>query len=237
MDSRVAQRIRELIVEGVLAARHPRRRGDASPSGLASRGPRCATCLAGPCQPKDCSSPPASAAMRCAHFTIDDSYRATEIRCVLEGYAARELAARHGPRPASLRCSATCLREGDAIFAKGHVVKEDEEAYAQMNGRFHRPHRQRRPRSAVQPTLSTASIRCPSSPRGRRLEPDPARRNLSDPDVRPSPAPRDRRRDRAGQPDVAEILMRGHSTPAQANARAWRVAARRNNLTFSCSAA
>ena len=39
------------------------------------------------------------------HFTIDDSYRVTEIRRVLEGYAARELAARQdrGPIVASLR--------------------------------------------------------------------------------------------------------------------------------------
>jgi len=27
--------------------------------------------------------------------------------------------------------------QGDAIFAKGHVVKEDESAYARMNRRFH----------------------------------------------------------------------------------------------------
>ena len=30
-----------------------------------------------------------------------------------------------------------CLNEGERIFAKGHLVKEDELAYARMNNRFH----------------------------------------------------------------------------------------------------
>ena len=70
------------------------------------------------------------------NFTVEDSYRATEIRCVLEGYAARELAAREdrGPIVSQLR---ETLGEGDKIFAKGHVVKDDEDAYATMNRRFH----------------------------------------------------------------------------------------------------
>ncbi len=107
------------------------------------------------------------------HFTIDDSYRATEIRCVLEGYAARELAARPTAAPL-LHRSARCLGEGDRIFAKGHVVKEDEEAYAAMNGRFHqlimsgaRDPLFERPYS----TRLFGALRCTQC---RRLEPDPA---------------------------------------------------------------
>lgn len=134
MDSRVAQRIRELIVEGALppgtrvaeaaiaerlgVSRTPVR--NALPA-LASEG---------------LLEPAGKRGYAVRAFTTEDSYRATEIRCVLEGYAARELAAREDRTPivAELR---EALRKGDAIFAKGHVVKEDEEAYAAMNGRFH----------------------------------------------------------------------------------------------------
>ena len=133
-DSRVAQRIRELIVEGLLPAgtrvaeavlaerlgvsRTPVR--NALPA-LASEG---------------LLEPVGKRGYAVRNFTIEDSFRATEIRCVLEGYAARELAVRadRGEVVAELRDT---LREGDAIFAKGHVVKEDEVAYARMNQRFH----------------------------------------------------------------------------------------------------
>ena len=132
--SREAQRIRELIVEGVLppgtrvaeatiaerlgVSRTPVR--NALPA-LASEG---------------LLEPAGKRGYAVRNFTTEDSYKATEIRCVLEGYAARELAARsdRGAVVAELR---NVLREGDAIFAKGHVVKDDEEAYAHMNGRFH----------------------------------------------------------------------------------------------------
>ena len=134
MDSRVAQRIRELIVEGVLApgsrvaeaaiadrlgvSRTPVR--NALPA-LASEG---------------LLEPAGKRGYAVRNFSVEDSYRATEVRCVLEGYAARELASREDRAPivGALRDS---LAEGDAIFAKGHVVLEDEEAYARMNGRFH----------------------------------------------------------------------------------------------------
>ena len=134
MDSRVAQRIRELIVEGALppgarvaeaaiaerlgVSRTPVR--NALPA-LASEG---------------LLEPAGKRGFAVRNFTVEDSYRATEIRCVLEGYAARELAAREdrGPIVSELR---ETLGEGDNIFAKGHVVKDDEDAYATMNRRFH----------------------------------------------------------------------------------------------------
>lgn len=134
MDSRVAQRIRELIVEGVLppgtrvaeatiaerlgVSRTPVR--NALPA-LASEG---------------LLEPAGKRGYAVRNFTVEDSYRATEIRCVLEGYAARELASREdrGPIVAELRQT---LHEGDAIFAKGYVVREDEDSYAKMNRRFH----------------------------------------------------------------------------------------------------
>ncbi len=133
-DSRVAQRIRELIVEGLLqpgtrvaeaalaerlgVSRTPVR--NALPA-LASEG---------------LLEPVGKRGYAVRNFTIEDSFRATEIRCVLEGYAARELAIRtdRAEVVAELR---DCLREGDAIFAKGYVVEDDEDAYARMNHRFH----------------------------------------------------------------------------------------------------
>jgi GntR family transcriptional regulator of vanillate catabolism len=134
VDSRVAQRIRELIVEGILrpgervaeaaiaerlgVSRTPVR--NALPA-LASEG---------------LLEPAGKRGYAVRNFTVEDSYRATEIRCVLEGYAARMLASRNdrGPIVAELRDT---LAQGDRIFAKGHVVKNDENAYAEMNRRFH----------------------------------------------------------------------------------------------------
>jgi GntR family transcriptional regulator of vanillate catabolism len=134
VDSRVAQRIRELIVEGALppgarvaeaaiaerlgVSRTPVR--NALPA-LASEG---------------LLEPAGKRGFAVRNFTVEDSYRATEIRCVLEGYAARELAAREDRVPIVAQLRQT-LGEGDKIFAKGHVVKDDEDAYATMNRRFH----------------------------------------------------------------------------------------------------
>ncbi|MDT9599950.1 GntR family transcriptional regulator [Sphingosinicella rhizophila] len=69
-------------------------------------------------------------------FSVEDSFRATEIRCVLEGYAAREICVR-GPGKEVMAQLRDCLSEGDQIFAKGYLVEEDEVAYARMNHRFH----------------------------------------------------------------------------------------------------
>lgn len=69
-------------------------------------------------------------------FSVEDSFRATEMRCVLEGYAAREIASR-GASASLIAQLRDVLEEGDRIFAKGYVLKEDEGAYARMNRRFH----------------------------------------------------------------------------------------------------
>lgn len=212
MDSRVAQRIRELIVEGVLppgtrvaeasiaerlgVSRTPVR--NALPA-LASEG---------------LLEPAGKRGYAVRHFTIDDSYRATEIRCVLEGYAARELAARpdRGPIVASLR---EILGEGDRIFAKGHVVKADEEAYAAMNGRFHHLIMS----GARDPLLSDLIQRVYSVP---FVAPNVVASNRIPLDeIYPILMSGHRQHHaivdaiESGQPDVAENLMRGHSTPAR----------------------
>ncbi len=134
MDSPVAQRIRDLIVDGTLApgtrvaeaaiaerlgvSRTPVR--NALPA-LASEG---------------LLEPAGKRGYAVRGFTVEDSYRATEIRCVLEGYAAREIAKRED-RAEDVARLRECLAEGDRIFAKGYVVIEDEAAYARMNQCFH----------------------------------------------------------------------------------------------------
>lgn len=212
MDSRVAQRIRDLIVEGVLppgtrvaeamiaerlgVSRTPVR--NALPA-LASEG---------------LLEPAGKRGYAVRHFTIDDSYRATEIRCVLEGYAARELAARddRGPIIESLR---EILEEGDDIFAKGHVVVEDEEAYAAMNGRFHDLIMS----GARDPLLSELIQRVYSVP---FVAPNVVASNkIPLKQIYPILMSGHRQHHaivdaiESGQPDVAENLMRGHSTPAR----------------------
>lgn len=212
VDSRVAQRIRELIVEGSLppgsrvaeaaiaerlgVSRTPVR--NALPA-LASEG---------------LLEPAGKRGYAVRAFTHEDSYRATEIRCLLEGYAARELAARpeRGPIVSELRDT---LREGDAIFAKGHVVKEDEEAYARMNGRFH----DLIVGGASDLLLSELVQRVYSVPfvaphvvAFKRIPPD---------EIYPILMSAQHQHHaivdaiEAGQPDVAETLMRGHSSPAR----------------------
>ena len=212
MESPVAQRIRELIVDGTLApgtrvaeaaiaerlgvSRTPVR--NALPA-LASEG---------------LLEPAGKRGFAVKGFSVEDSFRATEIRCVLEGYAARELAARpdRGEIIAELR---DVLSEGDAIFAKGHVVKEDEGAYAKMNRRFH--------------DLIVGGARDP-------LLADLIHRVYSVPFVAPGVVAFNRvpldeiypilvsghhqhhaivDAIEGGQPDVAESLMRGHSSPAR----------------------
>jgi GntR family transcriptional regulator of vanillate catabolism len=212
MDSRVAQRIRELIVEGTLppgqrvaeaaiadrlgVSRTPVR--NALPA-LASEG---------------LLEPAGKRGYAVRAFSTEDSYRATEIRCVLEGYAARELAARKDRAPivAELR---KALREGDVIFVKGHVVKEDEEAYARMNGRFHElivdGARDPLLEDLVQRVYSVPFV-APSVVAFKRIPLD---------EIFPILMSAQHQHHaivdaiEAGQPDVAETLMRGHSSPAR----------------------
>jgi len=212
MDSRVAQRIRELIVEGILppgkrvaeaavadrlgVSRTPVR--NALPA-LASEG---------------LLEPAGKRGYAVRAFTTEDSYRATEIRCVLEGYAARELAARDD-RAAIVAELRQALREGDAIFAKGHVVKDDEEGYARMNGRFHDlivgGARDPLLKELIERVYSVPFV-APAVVAFKRIPLD---------EIFPILMSAQHQHHaivdaiEAGQPDVAETLMRGHSSPAR----------------------
>ncbi|HYC95809.1 MAG TPA: GntR family transcriptional regulator, partial [Sphingomicrobium sp.] len=147
-------------------------------------------------------------------FTTEDSYRATEIRCVLEGYAARELAARDD-RAAIVAELRQALREGDAIFAKGHVVKDDEEGYARMNGRFHDlivgGARDPLLKELIERVYSVPFV-APAVVAFKRIPLD---------EIFPILMSAQHQHHaivdaiEAGQPDVAETLMRGHSSPAR----------------------
>lgn len=212
MDSRIAQRIRELIVEGVLqpgtrvaeasiaerlgVSRTPVR--NALPA-LASEG---------------LLEPAGKRGYAVRNFTVEDSFRATEIRCVLEGYAARELASREdrGPIVAELR---ETLQEGDSIFAKGYVVRDDEESYAKMNRRFH----DLIVGGARDPLLTDLIQRVYSVP---FVAPDVVAFNRVPLDeIYPILMSGNHQHHAIvdaiddGQPDVAETLMRGHSSPAR----------------------
>jgi GntR family transcriptional regulator of vanillate catabolism len=69
-------------------------------------------------------------------FTINEIVTALDIRAALEGMAARLLTER-GVSHVLIRSLKNCLTEGDALFAKRRLVKEDEILYGQMNRRFH----------------------------------------------------------------------------------------------------
>jgi GntR family transcriptional regulator of vanillate catabolism len=69
-------------------------------------------------------------------FTRADILDAIDVRGLLEGYAARRITER-GAAPDWLAQLRECLKEGDQIFAKGHLVESDEAAYGAMNARFH----------------------------------------------------------------------------------------------------
>jgi GntR family transcriptional regulator of vanillate catabolism len=69
-------------------------------------------------------------------FDTDDVLGAIDVRGVLEGLAARTVAER-GMDPQLGRQLHACLDDGDALFAKGHLVAGDAARYAEMNCRFH----------------------------------------------------------------------------------------------------
>jgi GntR family transcriptional regulator of vanillate catabolism len=209
---RVAQRIRELIVEGALppgtrlAEAAIAERLGVSRTPVRNALPALAT--------EGLLEPAGKRGYAVRHFSHEDSYRATEIRCVLEGYAARELAARDD-RSAIVEALRESLREGDAIFAKGYVVKEDEEVYAEMNGRFH----EMIVDGASDPLLGDLIQRvysvpfvAPSIVASNRIPLD---------EIYPILMTGHRQHHaivdaiEAGQSDLAESLMRGHSTPAR----------------------
>lgn len=69
-------------------------------------------------------------------FDPEQSLQQLELRSVLEGLAARYLA-KKGPSAELMQQIDACLAEGDAIFSKGYVTEDDEDAYGDMNARFH----------------------------------------------------------------------------------------------------
>ena len=212
LDSRIAQRIRELIVEGILppgarvAEATIAERLGVSRTPVRNALPALAT--------EGLLEPAGKRGYAVRNFTVEDSYRATEIRCVLEGYAARELAAR-GDRAEVIRELRETLREGDAIFAKGHVVKDDENAYAAMNGRFH----DLIVNGARDPLLSDLIHRVYSVP---FVAPNVvAFKRIPLEEIYPILTSGNHQHHaivdaiEAGQADLAESLMRGHSSPAR----------------------
>jgi GntR family transcriptional regulator of vanillate catabolism len=209
---RVAQRIRELIIEGALppgrrvAEAAIAERLGVSRTPVRNALPALAT--------EGLLEPAGKRGFAVRNFSHEDSYRATEIRCVLEGFAARELAGREDRATivAELRES---LREGDAIFEKGYVVKEDEETYADINGRFHKIIVD----GARDPLLGELIHRVYSVP---FVAPSVVASNrIPLNEIYPILMTGHRQHHaivdaiEAGQSDVAESLMRGHSTPAR----------------------
>lgn len=69
-------------------------------------------------------------------YYISDVIEAIDLRALIEGYAARQLALAGAPEQL-IKELEHCLKDGDEIFAKGHFVEADEQPYAQMNKRFH----------------------------------------------------------------------------------------------------
>jgi GntR family transcriptional regulator of vanillate catabolism len=69
-------------------------------------------------------------------FTPQEIMDAIDVRGVLEGLAARMLA-EQGPSRRIIQSLHECLREGDEIFAKRHLVESDEARYGEMNRQFH----------------------------------------------------------------------------------------------------
>lgn len=69
-------------------------------------------------------------------FTPQEIMDAIDVRGVLEGLAARMLA-EQGPPRRLIQSLHDCLREGDEIFAKRHLVESDEARYGEMNKQFH----------------------------------------------------------------------------------------------------
>ena len=208
----VAQRIRELIVEGVLPpGKRVAEAASAERLGVSRTPVRSALpALAS----EGLLEPAGKRGYAVRNFTPEDSYRATEIRCVLEGYAARELAAR-GDRSPIVSALRETLREGDAIFAKGYVVKDDENSYADMNGRFH----DLIVGGASDPLLTDLIHRVYAVP---FVAPNVvAFKRMPLEEVYPILMSGNHQHHaivdaiEAGQPDVAETLMRGHSSPAR----------------------
>ena len=134
MNGSVAQRIRELIVDGTLAPGTRLAEAALAERLGVSRTPirNALPALAG----EGLLRPAGKRGYAVRGFSIEDSVRATEVRCLLEGQAAREVAARID-RATIVEELRLCLNEGDAIFGKGFLAAGDENQYAEINRRFH----------------------------------------------------------------------------------------------------
>ena len=147
-------------------------------------------------------------------FSIEDSFRATELRCVLEGQAARAIAAR-GPEPVLIEALRAVLDEGDAIIAKERLIRDEQEAYAAMNMRFHTLIVD----AACDALLAELIHRVYSVP---FVSPGVVASTGIPAEEIPAVLQAGQRQHHAivdaieaGQPDLAEMLMRGHSAPAR----------------------
>ncbi len=147
-------------------------------------------------------------------FSVDDSFRATELRCVLEGYAASRIAQRGASKQVVAELRA-CLAEGDKLFAKGHFTGDDQETYARINRRFH----DIIVGGAADALLSDLIQRVYAVP---FVAPDVvAFSAIARDDIFPILNSGQRQHHaivdaiEAGQADIAEALMRGHSGPAR----------------------
>jgi GntR family transcriptional regulator of vanillate catabolism len=72
-----------------------------------------------------------------AEFSDGEINDALDLRALLEGWAARQIAER-GADPALLDQLQACLADGDTLFEKRHLDRDDESKYGLMNARFHR---------------------------------------------------------------------------------------------------
>lgn len=72
-----------------------------------------------------------------ADFGEREIFDALEMRSLLEGWAARNLA-EQGIDPDVLAELEECLAQGDTLFEKRHLDLDDEQQYGLMNERFHR---------------------------------------------------------------------------------------------------
>ncbi len=147
-------------------------------------------------------------------FSIEDSFRATELRCVLEGQAARAIAAR-GPEPVLIEALRAVLDEGDEIIAKERLIRDEQEAYAAMNMRFHTLIVD----AACDALLAELIHRVYSVP---FVSPGVVASTGIPAEEIPAVLQAGQRQHHAivdaieaGQPDLAEMLMRGHSAPAR----------------------
>lgn len=69
-------------------------------------------------------------------ISVGEIAGAVEVRGVLEGLAARQLA-ELGLKTAQLATLRQCLAEGDELFAKGYLTEDDLSIYHDLNMRFH----------------------------------------------------------------------------------------------------